>query len=403
MHQVQIRGELIEQKESILPLQPLRHSNLELEHEINSRGGLYYVNEGDTIPPPLATIYQRLLRHRDWAETSLYEKRPCPIEFGLIFSSNLNAFAYTTPRDAPYKFDFIGLNIGTFYTFLNIFGRILSRAETFPNIGRPELEDPNIETLPYLTTDVYESNVSFQSPNCPVRSIFAGELAQLATEFFFFHELAHLRNGHVDFIQTITPFNYIAEAFDATGMENERLTRQTLENDADCGSLVISINLAYTLHQRFAGGARHPDPNIDSAMRAIYGNFKSAIDTLGYATYIAFRIFDNTEWSWISQPNFNHPLPLFRMAAMGPLLYEVFNTRGIYDYPAEQFTTDYTNTMIRAEIDCGLIKGDEPDVRGISDVLQSSRRIDYMIELESRWKEIRPLLDRYVRGGNLAP
>lgn len=381
----------------------LRRSTAELDLTIEAKGGLFYPPEGEIPAPLLLAVHSRLADLRDWAEKDLYDKNPKPLEFGFICSSELNAFAYTSKPEDPIKLDFIGLNVGAIGTLHNTFNRILSRPESFPHVGHPELETTDRETIPFLSTDVLKSGFSFQAPNCPIRTYFAGELAQLATEFLFLHELGHLRNGHADFARIKLGFDHIPEAFDSKEERNENLVWQTLEFDADAASLMLCASQVHTRYQIVSSGRAHPIENLNSAFQSLYGTFDSAIHALTYSVYVAFRLFNLSEWYWMSQPNSFHPSPLFRMGGIGPLFIELFKTKEIYKFSPDAYLANLGETILRAEVDCTLIQDREPDPSGIMDFINSPQRSAYLEQLKACWKEIRPILNLHVRGGNLAP
>lgn len=381
----------------------LRQSNLELDSILDTRGGLFYPVDDLDPPPILAYTHERLANLRDWAENELYDKRPRPIEFGLICSHEFNAFAYASKPGDPNELDFIGLNIGPIVTLYNIFHRILSRPEAFPDVGNPALETKDRDILPYLTTNIKKSGFGFQIPNCPIRGQFATELAQIAIGFLFLHELGHLRNGHVDFLRKELSFDFLPEAFDSKDIKSKNLVWQTLEFDADAAGLMLCAAQAQARFQLFSSNEKAPDNDTTRAFKYIYDDFEITIQMVSYSAYIAFRLSDLSEWSWMSQPNISHPLPLFRLAGIGPTFYQLFIVKKIYEMSPEAYMANYRNTLYRAETDCGLIQDAEPDLRGISDFLNSPQRNSYLHQLEECWKDIRPTLNLYVRGGNLAP
>lgn len=381
----------------------LRRSNPELDAILESRGGLFYPPEDEEPSPLLLYTHQRLAGLRDWAENVLYDRCPRPIEFGLICASELNAFAYTSKNEDPKKLDFIGLNIGPIGTLYNIFHRILSVPDSFPEIGNPDLETKDRSALPYLTTNTKQSGFEFQFPNCPIRQQFASELAQIAIEFLFLHELGHLKNGHVDFVRQEMSFDYLPEAFDGRDLRNANLVWQTLEFDADATSLVLCAAQAHSRFRTVSSNIENYEKESSRALKAIYENFETTIQMVSYSIYIAFRLFDLSEWSWMSQPNLSHPSPLFRLGSIALTLFQLFSVKPIYETSPHSYMKNFGPTLYRAEIDCGLIQGAEPDPRGINDFINSSQRHHYLHQLEACWKEIRPLLDHHVRGGNLAP
>lgn len=381
----------------------LRRSNPELDAILESRGGLFYPPEDEEPSPALLYTHQRLAGLRDWAENVLYNRRPRPIEFGLICAAELNAFAYTSKNKDPNKLDFIGLNIGPIETLYNVFHRILSMPDSFPEIGNRNLEKKDRGILPYLTTSTRKSGFEFQLPNCPIRQQFASELAQIAIEFLFLHELGHLKNGHVDFVRQEMSFDYLPEAFDGRDMRNANLIWQTLEFDADAVGLVLCAAQAHSRFKTVSSNIADYSNESNSALKAIYENFETTIQMISYSTYIAFRLFDLSEWSWINQPNLSHPSPLFRLCSIGPTFFQLFSVKPAYEISPHSYMDSFLHTLYRAEIDCGLIQGAEPDPRGFNDFINSPQRSAYLHQLEACWKDIRPILNLYVRGGNLAP
>jgi hypothetical protein len=116
-----------------------------------------------------------------------------------------------------------------------------------------------------------------------------------------------------------------------------------------------------------------------------------------------FRIFDSTEWVWWKQPSVSHPLPPLRMFLIGPTLYEIFSQRPAYEYSPTDFLQDNVSIMLEAEKACGLICGREPDLRGIWSVIREHRYLRYIDDFSAQWALLRPELEKYKRGGNLAP
>lgn len=384
---------------------PPRNTNSELESVLLSHGGLFWL-EGDHtewIRGLFNAVVARFTRHRDYAEQSLYTDKPRAIEFGFLCGSELNAFAYASREGTTPEFDFIGMNVGVLFTLTNIFGRILAHPDTFPDVGNPKLEVIAVHSLAYLTTDVMRSGHEPISPNCPVRSIFAGELAQVALDFLFFHELSHLRNGHVELVRYHLSLTHWPEAIGTKQTAENLKIRQALEMDADCGAVLHSLNAAFRFKDMLALSSKSAPKDILTAMHSAYGSSERATRTVGFSAYILFRIFDTTEWLWHQQPSSTHPLPPLRMFFIGPTLYEIFSQRKEYGYDAEKFISDNLNVMLEAEAACGLIKGDEPDMRGIFSVVKDHKYLPYLDEFKTNWSSIRPTLEKYKRGGKLAP
>jgi len=227
---------------------PPQNIDPELVNIINNKYGRLIIPDQNTennLTRIINIISTRLSDHCDFAEKNLYTEKFKKIEFGFLNKTDLNAFAYSSPE----SFDFIGINIGVVFTVANVFNRILAHPENFPDIGNIKIEKNDIELLPYLTTDVISSELKMITPKCPIRSMFAHELACVAIDFLFFHELTHLRFGHVDYIRNLCKISEFAEAFNSH-QKKDTIVRQALEYDADCGAIVLSVNRAYS-HKDF--------------------------------------------------------------------------------------------------------------------------------------------------------
>jgi hypothetical protein len=221
-----------------------RHMHPELEQILLAQGGLFLL-EGEHDASTLSlfsSIVSRFIRHVEYAHVSLYEKSPRPVEFGFISATDLNAFAYATPIGAAVPFDFIGINVGVPFTLANLFNRMLAHPDIFSYVGDPTKENHSIHQLENLITDVMRSRHEFVAPVCNIRSIFAYELAQLALDFLFFHELTHLRNGHLEFVRSNLALNHWSEAFGNASATDSNMVLQTLEMDADCGAILLLLN-----------------------------------------------------------------------------------------------------------------------------------------------------------------
>lgn len=165
---------------------PPRNMNSELAEILDRQGGLFWL-EGDheeSTHEIFKNIYARFARHRNHAEQHLYTDKPREIDFGFLNQSGLNAFAYASRANTKPEFDFIGINVGVIFTLIDIFGRILAHPDNFPSVGKSHLESSDVHALPFLTTDVMKSGFLPITPICPVRRVFAGELAKLRLTFF---------------------------------------------------------------------------------------------------------------------------------------------------------------------------------------------------------------------------
>lgn len=382
-----------------------RNMNAELAEILEQKGGLFWLEGAheESTHDKFKSITARFTRHRNHAEQNLYSDKPRAIDFGFLSQTGLNAFAYASPTENPPEFDFIGINVGVIFTLIDIFGRILAHPDNFPTIGNSQLETSITHNLPFLTTDVMKSDFLPITPNCPVRSIFAGELAQVALDFLFFHELTHLLNGHIEFLRSRLSLVHLSEAFSPDRTADGFAMRQALEMDADCGAVLHTLNVAFHFKELLANPPKSVPKDVLEAMRSAYGSPKLATRTVNFAAYILFRIFDTTEWLNIHQERVTHPLPPLRMFFIGPTLHEIFSQRPSYQYDSNEFITDNMSTIWDAERACGLIRGDSPDPRGIVSVMKDHQYSAFLKKFKETWSSIRPELDAFKRGGKLAP
>lgn len=383
-------------------------TNDELDHIIAERGGLFVLLEGhqQIVIDLFSIAAKRFSENIEYTKRVLYSERPRDISFGLLLGTEFNAFAYASPEDAETPFDFVGMNWGLIFTFHNIFVRILAHPDNFPSVGASSLETPTPKTFPYLYSDLAGSFANEEmndcAPRCPVRSAFAHLLSQVALDFVFFHEITHLRNGHLEYISRNLGMQYWAEASGSDSIASNQLIRQTLEWDADCGAILHTLNRALEYRLLWGAAPRQCAPEVAAVMDAAFGSNKLAVATVHFVAYVVWRIFD-VEWAWHLQDNVSHPLPAYRLATVVFMLHEISRSRPIDDYSEHEFMSDSVRIVRQAEEACAKLTGAEPDFGMLLSVAGTPQQEDYITALEDCWREIRPTLEEYKRGGKLAP
>ncbi|MDH5648488.1 MAG: hypothetical protein OEY67_02430 [Gammaproteobacteria bacterium] len=378
--------------------------NNQLNEIIQSRGGLFWL-EGEHNPSTIEifeTITSIFNSYTTFTEKELYKDKPRKIVYGILNGSTLNALAYASPSSDETPFDFIGINVGTIFTLLDVFGRILSHPDNFPEIGNASLEDAKRAYVPYLSTDIISSHNSLCFPNCPVRSIYSSNLATTALTFLFFHEITHLRNGHLEFIKENTSYIFWQEALSSNHKEVDPLILQTLEMDADCGAVLATLNKAFNLMKQASFPKKQVEPGMLDALKNSHGDGEAATKTVVFSIYTMFRLFDLSDWDILNQHKYSHPQPPIRMSWIASTICTIFHQRPAYNYAAEKFIKDASNTIIEAEQACGKIKNMAPDTRGILSVFTTNLHVEYSERLNEIWRTIRPQLEIHKRGGNLA-
>lgn len=380
---------------------PPKYTDEVLEGIIAQNGGLFSIpaNEQDLefIKKVFETQINKFNIYVARIEQELYKDRPRKITYGFLNRFDLNAFAYATP-----VFDFIGINAGVIFTVLNVFYRILSHPNNFPEVGNASLEiAPEDE---FLMADFLESGGKILLPKCPVRASFASILAQTVMDFLFFHEVTHLRNGHLEFSRDYLNVICWTEINNEFQNSDFKRFRQTLEMDADCGAIQLTLNEAFFLKQSLKNSSHKMNQNQLDAMNAAYENQKRATQMVLYSTYIFFRLFDSGEWNYSAQTSETHPHPTVRMCWLGPTLYEIFLHTPTLGYDAMESVEDGTQTILAAEEAFANIRGHALDMRGLISVFSGfpGRSEDYLNELKETWRAIKPTLEKFKRGGKLA-
>lgn len=246
------------------PIRRPRWTNSELEDQIARAGGLFSLwTEAENL---FQVVTQTFDRYIEFAETKLYKERPCGITYAILNNSNMNAFAYASPRDVLEPFDFVGINHGAVFTIIHTFLRILSHPDSFPHVGNRSLENASRVVINQLTTNILVSGIPPCTPNCPIRYNFANILSEIALSFLFFHEITHLRNGHLEYLSEHYRTTVLTEASPSNyDGKITPLIMQTLEWDADSGGIVFALNAAFNYTGRLeqivkAGKQDNSDP-----------------------------------------------------------------------------------------------------------------------------------------------
>lgn len=229
-----------------------------------------------------------------------------PIHFDFVNDGSVNAWAL---RDKDRYF--IGLTAGAMCMLHLILDRMLASPCTFPNIGQPKAEDPNLPPVPWHIPDaerLFHSGIRPILPKCDARMLYANHLADQALMFLVGHEIAHITRGHVDYLASTSGNAFLAE-LGWQGNSQGRLERQVIEADADRRSVLARcysmMNTALHVGDKFPHWATSPLP-----AEAWQFDWAFAVNTL-------FRLFGDARFSGIdlnAQPY--PPLPLRRRMAM---------------------------------------------------------------------------------------
>lgn len=151
----------------------------------------------------------------------LYEKEsyaPRKICVYANKSPKINAYA-SISNNNYYR---IGINIGSIHYIYKLVLYLFSKKEFMRAIGNSNSENKKNCLIQGYS---YE-----QIPSCSVRLKYAGDVTILSMIVFFYHELAHILRGHLEYISSKYNANIISDG-ENDNMDMER--RKALECDAD--------------------------------------------------------------------------------------------------------------------------------------------------------------------------
>lgn len=373
----------------------------ELMRKVNSFGGFF---DGTGV---LDEFVNEIYSHFD-AMTQLLAVHPRthikrPIYTELINNEGVNAFCYAS-SDENHPYDFIGINVGAVASVLEVCNRLLSLPFFLPDVGNSELEQSDRTLCGYWHESSLYADRSLCIPNDSIRAMFANELAMKMVAFIYFHEAAHLNNGHLEFIASRAFTYYMLEKKSFDPKLIAPLIRQTLEMDADAGAIEKMLI--------FSDAARKgllptliDEPNYYLAYSALIGS-PSAIVRCGFlASVLFYRLFQdkyyNVNWGAAMQENLPWPSVPMREHLTCITLIEV--TKRFPEVFGKQEQIAELMFKVKGDVEKAMAFIEERDA---SDVYLSPLSVqggpEYLRKLLSTWKEIRPDLVPNVRRGSIA-
>ena len=240
------------------------------------------------------------------ASASTHLPRLPKIHFDFVFNASVNAFAFKW--DERY---FVGVTSGAVFMLELVFSRMLRHRRLLTHAGDATSEAENLPTIAGLMPDADQMlgrGVIPLSPKSDARSRYASHLLDRALLFLVGHEIAHITNGHVDYVQAKSGNGFIAELGWYEEGQKALLERQALEADADCRSVVSAVDTVRLMSTRTA-----PVIAPWSASRLEAGDL---LFDWSFAMNSLFRLFGDVRFTGASLPTVPYPpLPLRRMIA----------------------------------------------------------------------------------------
>ena len=390
-----------------MPPEILTNKDYYLDAKLRSHNGLAIASPD--MPANLASLFAvlggRAERHRAYAEANLYSLRPRSIRFGFVDENDVYAMAFAAEGTGHPPFDFIGINVGTPITLLANFRQMLSRRNVFPDVGDASLEAEDIPPMETLTTNAALDQADAVEPRCPVRYLFAQYLAYTAFDFLYFHEQTHLRNGHFELWNQRGGGGALLEvAGHVTDGGHRNKLRRTIETDADCGAILWTLNAAH--HEgrgRTQSSANFTSDAAYMAAIAMWGSQALVTRSTTFAVYVLCRLFHEDHQKQPPKASEPYPSPAVRFRVVNETMRAILSGNpGFYGFDACTFDGAQFESIAAAEAACATICGRNPNVHEMTAAVDAEFSA-FTEEFTSTWAEIRPELERYKRGGNLAP
>jgi len=317
---------------------------------------------------------------------------PVRLSAAYIDSDRINGFA--AKEDGVYL---IGIYSGVRRKFLALFYGLLSQPDVFPTLSN------NPASKPYFGSKLFHpiSSVDIEPfpdpPLDPVRRAFSERLAFLAERMAFHHEVAHIRNGHVDWLRSRTGIAYIDELNWGDERSIGDVDRLTLEWDADTHAIVS------LLHDTTEATVRQDKDRARLVIpeRTRFGGLDAALTVCSFIAYSVFRIMTPIRKLGTLEEELTrthvHPTVRIRMNH-GTLITNLAHTAEI---DPEPYRKHMSQGVAMAEKAWSNMSGDELldiDADQVKDVEQKLGKL-----FERRWVDLHPELNALKLAGVLPP
>jgi hypothetical protein len=366
---------------------------VDLNNVFGKMGGYWKPPDGSG----LAEVEQAMTKHLHRIQKGNYRQpEDHPIAFGFVNNGSFNAFATIDGQS-----DIIGMHLGLLFILNNLFFAMLSHPAILPKVGnasaeQPKAYDPNLSTVEIVAAAEESARLR---PNDSIRDDYAQKLSWIARTFILEHELCHLFNGHVDWLNKHTKQSLFGEIGASLIPGLSSLNLQTLEMDADCyGASHVTLEI-------FKNGPSQmlANPHMNSSEEALYAIY--------FALYSLFRIFHNRPVAEITNllGNNNHPPAVLRQFIVGATISSRIadNDALKATFTPEQNSEVAVRAMRGAEAAFLFLQGREWDPNaafgeerfpdGIIEACQATS-----LSLQTNWKTLKSELDDFKRGDKLA-
>jgi hypothetical protein len=329
--------------------------------------------------------------------------KPFPtIKVFIEKESQLNAKAIPFP-DGTYG---ISLSYGAVVILTDLFTRMLSYRDVFSEIGSSTKELHNKPTLNDFVDDVKslidfdkfgeEDKFNWIIPQDETRQQFSKFLFIKAIDFLILHELYHILNGHLDFLNEGRPQTVLAEDYYQKNTDKTLLlTKKTLEMDADCCACCSIVHKTFSDSHSFIGILSSP-----REFQQFNKDFNIAMAYTTFAIYSLFRITACNDYDETNHDFYSHSTPRQRQLGFISTADRYIKERLIPKLGTDAFLIDITKiteTTFKKTFECEvlytLLTGKSPDRTKFPFTFKPTK---LATELIDEWNRIHPALVKHA-------
>ncbi|MFH2066494.1 MAG: hypothetical protein ABIK15_14945 [Pseudomonadota bacterium] len=375
----------------------LHEMNEIFDREMKALGGRFQLSHNFPQYQMYKDIADNLIRTVIEIPTT---KKMIPVQFDWICNPKINAVAFIK------KYHFIGVTEGALLILIDIFSRMFAHPEILPQIGNSKVESlpPLLNKIPSDVRELNENGAyKLYLPIDPVRRSYSKILINIAFNFLIAHEMAHLRNGHVDLIRSLSSYSIIEEISGKTPNNISSLTYQTLEMDADCSAVSISLSYAVSFQKEKKLNSLIPNVKdvLGIALNCAFGSPHNLLYTFGFALNVLFRLFGEDYWDMDKISEYSHTPAPCRRVGVSATITEILKKKTLGLTP-EQWEDISQYVFIDAEKSIDLITQNEQVGGGIFNTIHPKAN-EQSERILTHWKEtVRDLLIPFNNGGELA-
>lgn len=279
-----------------------------LFHEVTEKyGGVFFPQNTD----------HKEFKER-WNEYILHEMQshvlcgPFPKKIIIDFFNNDSFRAFTTYKKGCY---IIAISDAVLKISLYIFYKLLSNPKVLVNVGdvSKEIDINRITDYYFSLSDIVELGhkgiMEYTIPKDSIRKEYAENLARIAIDYIFFHELSHIQYGHVDYITSLSKTKNNLQ-FDSDNCRSKLLfDKQTLEYDADAAALGRCLDRMLTYFEK--------SELLPKPLKHCYkSKYKSSAD-IYFAIGTIFRLKGVGDYTDTTLGKYTHPNNVIRCLLIG--------------------------------------------------------------------------------------